>query len=61
MKEGREEEKDGGGKSENCMDSGEGNFRVVNATTHKSVLLLKQNSSWQRKLQTDQYFKRIDE
>ena len=43
------------------MDSGEGNVCIINATTHKFVLLLKQNCSWQRKLQTDQYFKGIDE
>lgn len=60
-KEGRREEREGEGKGEDCMDSGRGNLWIINASAHKFVLLLKQSCSWQRKLQTDQYFKGIDE
>ena len=33
-----------------CVDSGRGNLWVINAAAEKTVPLLKQNCSWQRKL-----------
>lgn len=57
-KVGRKRRKEG---EEDRTASGSGNLWIINAMAHKFGLLLKQNFSWQRKLQTDQYFKGIDE